>query len=331
MSLAAFLERDLEAAPLDLKATSVRNLATAGEHAVAALGEGFNVQKVDRAAVVRIRQHLQGKSLAPATVVKHLAYLQGAFRRGVDLGLIHDNPFSRMKLPKFQTPRPKTFSQIEVDAMIRVCQEAGDLWWEAFIRLGATSGCRRGEMVHLRWDSIDWNESTVTINPQKAGQFTVDGATYPLLAWEAKDYQTRVLPLPAETLGTLRRLKAKAGRSAYVFISLERLRAIVPHLADGSLAKAHYDVVAKLGRTFLRIQDQARDALRDQGHDWAAGRSIKHLRSTYASRLSEHVSPFQLKDLLGHSSVKTSERHYVAASGDLGRKIQAAFGEGGAA
>ena len=96
--------------------------------------------------------------------------------------------------------------------------------------------------------------------------------------------------------------------------------------ADGSLANAQYDVVAKLGRTFLRIQDQARDALRDQGHDWAAGRSIKHLRSTYASRLSEHVSPFQLKDLLGHSSVKTSERHYVAASGDLGRKIQAAFG-----
>ncbi len=330
VGLAAFLERDREAAALDLKATSIFSLTNAGEHAVAALGADFNVQKVDPAAVVRIRQHLQGKHLAPATVLKCLSYLQGAFRRGVELGIIHANPFTGMKRPKFQTPRPKTFAPAEIDAMIRVCQERDDVWWESFIRLGATSGCRRGEMVHLRWESIDWNDSTVAIDPQKGGTFTVVDETFPLLAWSAKDYQTRVIPLPAETLGTLRRLKAKAGRSAYVFIDLDRLRTIAPHLTGGALHNSNYPVL-KLAEGFHRIQDQARDALRDQGHDWAEGRSIKHLRSTYASRLSEHVSPFQLKDLLGHSSVKTSERHYVAASGDLGRKVAAAFAEGGAA
>ncbi len=327
MSLADFLERDREAAAMDLKAASLRDLKIAGRHALKALGEDFNVQKVDAAAVVRIRQHLQAKNLAPVTVLKQLSYLQGAFRRGVDLGIIHANPFSKMKRPKFQTPRPKVFALAEVDAMLGVCRDRGDLWWEAFIRLGVTSGCRRGEMVHLHWSSIDWDESTVTINPQRGGTFTVGDDSYPLLAWESKDYETRVIPLPAETLEFLRPLKVKAGASPYVFIDLGRLRAIASHLkADGTL-DPNYPVIPNLNLHFGVIQGQAKDRLTHQGQkvDWPA-RSLKHLRSTYASRISEHVSPFQLKNLLGHSSVTTSERHYVAAAGDLGRKVQAAFG-----
>ena len=222
ISLADFLQHDREAAAMDLKATSLRELKTAGEYAAKVLGGDFNVQKVSAAEVAGIKHYLQAQGLAAPTVLKHLSYLQGAFRRGVDLGLIHDNPFSKMKRPKFQTPRPKVFSAQEIDAMVDSCRY--DLWWEAFIRLGATSGCRRGEMMHLRWASIDWDESTVTVNPQKSGTFKVAGVEFPLLGWESKDYETRILPLPVETLDTLRRLKAKGGDSPYVFLTQKRLR-----------------------------------------------------------------------------------------------------------
>ncbi len=184
ISLADFLQRDLETAAMDLKATSLRELRTAGAHATEVLGDDFNVQKVSAAEVVRIRHYLQGKkNLAAPTTLKILSYLQGAFRRGVELGIIHDNPFSKMKRPKFQVARAKVFTQVEIDAMLAVCP---DLWWEAFIRLGVTSGLRPGEMIHLRWASIDWDAETVTVNPQKGGSFKVSGREYPLLVWESK-------------------------------------------------------------------------------------------------------------------------------------------------
>ncbi len=327
ISLADFLQRDLETAAMDLKATSLRELRTAGAHATEVLGDDFNVQKVSAAEVVRIRHYLQGKkNLAAPTTLKILSYLQGAFRRGVELGIIHDNPFSKMKRPKFQVARAKVFSMAEIDAMIDSCRY--DLWWEAFIRLGVTSGLRPGEMIHLRWASIDWEESTVTVNPQKSGTFKVGEREYPLLAWESKDYETRIIPLPVDTLDTLRRLKAKGGDSPYVFLDLKRLRLIRAHLEANGTLNPNFSLIPNLGRDFGSVQKRAKALLERQGNkvEWPR-RSIKHLRTTYASRMSEFVSPFQLKELLGHSSVTTSEKHYVAVSNDLGRKVQAAFGK----
>ena len=104
------------------------------------------------------------------------------------------------------------------------------------------------------------------------------------------------------------------------------------HLDDSGRYRSNYKTIANLDREFAAIQRQAKDRLSRQTGgekiEWDTTRSIKHLRSTYASRVSEHVSAFQLKDLLGHSSVTTTQRHYVAAGDDLGRKIQAAFGHG---
>ena len=330
VSLAAFLENDRRNAALDLKATSLLELAKAGEYAESVLGADFNVHRVDAAAVARIRQHLQTRDLAPATVLKHLTYLQGAFRRGVEAGLLHANPFAKMRRPRFQTPRPKTFRPEETDAMLGVCRDASDLWWETFIMLALTSGMRRGEIEHLLWSSVDFDQSTVTVNPAKSGEFTVGDQTYRMLAWESKDYQTRTLPIPTETLDLLRRLKAKAGASPYVFITLDRLAVIRQRLDSGRL-EANYKTIGNINYAFSVIQRQASDRLSRQAGgtkiEWPR-RSIKHLRSTYASRVSEHVSAFQLKDLLGHSSVTTTQRHYVAAGDDLGRKVAAAFGQG---
>ena len=62
------------------------------------------------------------------------------------------------------------------------------------------------------------------------------------------------------------------------------------------------------------------------GHlvEWPT-RSIKTLRSTYATQMGRHVSSFELRGLMGHSSVLTTEKHYVATAGDLGQKVRDAF------
>ena len=82
------------------------------------------------------------------------------------------------------------------------------------------------------------------------------------------------------------------------------------HLKVNGALDANFKLIPNLPRDFRSIQGRAKALLERQGNrvEWPR-RSIKHLRSTYASRISEHVSPFQLKELLGHSSVTTTECH----------------------
>ena len=107
---------------------------------------------------------------------------------------------------------------------------------------------------------------------------------------------------------------------------VQRLEHIGDHLKANGTIDPNFKLIPKLHYDFGLIQRRAKALLEGQGNkvEWPA-RSIKHLRSTYASQLSEHLSSFQLKELLGHSSVTTTERHYVAAAGDLGQKVRDAF------
>ncbi len=323
--LSDFLDHDREQVRHDLKATSRRELKSAGAYATRVLGEDFPADKVNSAAVGRIKLHLQEAGLAPPTVTKHLRYLQGAFRRGVDRGWIFTNPFAKQDCGRFQTPAPKSYKPREVEALLDVCRKREDLWWEAFIALGYTSGLRRGEMVHLLWSSIDFEKRTVTLDPQNAGSFEHDGQTYRLLAWSAKDFETRITPVPSATVDVLRRLKAKADASPYAFISLDRLRFVGSHLDanDGEL-QPNFPVIPNLPRDFGVIR---REAARNLGTEWGKATAIKHLRSTYGTTMSNHTTPFRLCKLMGHSSVKTTEKYYIAAQDGLHDDVASAFGE----
>lgn len=315
VSLADFLKSDLETAALDLKGTSIRTLATAGTHAAKALGGDFNIQKIDGAAVVRIKQYLKSLGLTNASVAKNLSYLQGAFRRGITQGVLHKNPFSGVKLAKWQNPPPTPYKPREVEALYTACQ---DLWWESFVRLGITSGLRRGELVHLRWASIDFEQGTVIVEPQRAKTFEVDGQSYPLMAWESKDYETRAIPIPPETLGVLGRLKVKSDASPYVFIGLDRLKIIGRRRDKGDTFRP----VPNLPRDFAVILCRAKKAI---GVEWGQGHRIKDMRSTFGTETSRIVTMFELKELMGHSTIKTTETYYVAAHDDLRERMQAGW------
>ena len=134
--------------------------------------------------------------------------------------------------------------------------------------------------------------------------------------WSAK---TSAATTNAPTIHGQRRLKAKGGDWPYACISLKRLEPMDSHLKVNGALDANFKLIPNLPRDFRSIQGRAKALLERQGNrvEWPR-RSIKHLRSTYASRISAHVSPFQLND---------HRMPYVAANGDLGRKIQAAFGK----
>jgi integrase len=90
------------------------------------------------------------------------------------------------------------------------------LWWEAFLTLAYTSGARAGELTHLLWSDIDFENDTVCI----AAKPEIEGVE----AWRPKDYDRRVIPVPRETMDVLTRLHAETPEgSAFVFLSKDRI------------------------------------------------------------------------------------------------------------
>ncbi len=79
---------------------------------------------------------------------------------------------------------------------------------EVFIALAETSGLRRGELVNLHWRDIDFDAGSVRVSAKRAGEFAVgNGDSYPIMAWSAKSYEERTVPIPESTVALLIRLQ----------------------------------------------------------------------------------------------------------------------------
>ena len=325
MALQEFLHRDREAVEVDVKPKTIEELRIAANHAIRALGVDYDVQQLDYADVGRIKSHLADRKLAAATITKTIRYLQSAFARGVKLRIIASNPFQGVKLPKVQPKAVRVYKPTEVEALIAV---APALWWESLIRLGYTSGFRLGEMLNLQWSDLDFDAGTVKVQAKRPGSFQLDKRTYPILGWTSKSYHDRTVPIPQETVTALQRLKAKSGGSVYAFLSLDRLAEI------GAFMDAHegklpgsYKLVNNVTRTWQGIQDAAAAHLsqgQDESYEWER-RTLHDLRRTFGTLAARLVPAHELQALMGHASILTTQRFYLAVGDDMADRVRSAF------
>ena len=320
-----FLARDREAVSGARKSRTIDGMSVAADHAVAVLGADLDVQRLGPEHVGRVTRSMRDLGLAPATIVKVVAYLQGAFTRGVRHGFVTRNHFASAELPKVQSNKVTFFTADQVAALVAA---APTEWWRTMIRLAFTSGLRQGELVNLLWEDVDLERGVVTVAPKSAGTFSAGGREYPVLHWTAKDYETRVIPIPGGTAAELRRFREwfqGATRSAYVFLSLDTLDLLAGHMESHG-GRLPDKLVNNLQRDFARIRARAEAASAERVDDpepWG-GLSFKDLRSGFATLAAQHVRPHELQRLMGHSDIKTTMTHYVGDS-DTGERVRRAF------
>lgn len=99
-----------------------------------------------------------GKLLAHKTVLKHYIVLHTLFESAVEDEIIAQSPMRNMKRPKPRKDElPKTavvYNECEV-RYIFDCLEKEPLYRQALIHFMLDSGCRRGEVIGLKWDAVD--------------------------------------------------------------------------------------------------------------------------------------------------------------------------------
>ena len=298
-------------------------------HAKDAIGGAVRMDRIGRPEVARLKRRLQNKGRRPATIDKTLRTLRAMFNRALRDGVIQENPFAGERV-RWDPKDSRIFDATEIDAMITV---APDDWWRCFIRLLSTSGLRLNEALHLRWEHVDLKLGVVRVGRQDAGRFRVADTEYPLLVWAAKAQSSyREIPLPEETVAALSRWKLKAGKSAYVFVTLERLRLIDRRFPDG-IVEPNFPLMPTLHKKFDGIQKAARAHLANQrGVDvndvpWRNG-CFHDLRDTYLTSIKT-VSVDVLKRLAGHSSLATTLKYYTSPTARDADAVRAALAEAG--
>ena len=103
------------------------------------------------------------------TASRTIGLLGGILTYAVDLGVIDRNPASGIRRPKDKV-KTRRLSQSEYRQLGEVLRTAADGRYAkaaTIIRPLALTGCRRGEMTHLRWNEIDVDGSCLRLADSK--------------------------------------------------------------------------------------------------------------------------------------------------------------------
>ena len=232
---------------------------------------------IDYAMLEKFRAARLADGVSPATVNKSLRTLQAILEAAVRRGYLKANPFHGKRQALFirtAEPTPTTLRPVEFQQLLAACP---DDRWRALVFVAYHAGLRRGEILALEWDDIDFEAGTILVKN------TIDHVT--------KSRKNRTVPASVQLLDALRALQLTRLQGPFVF----------KHSGGGRLIhnvhKQFAEIVVKAGLT--DGQGKARYSLHDLR------------RSCATELLNRGISPKVVQAILGHASYATTMRYYA--------------------
>ena len=96
------------------------------------------------------------------SVIRYQAMLSSIFKKGVQWGLINENPCSRAEHPKAEEIDIRVLTEEEIPTLLDALSDAPPQY-SVITQLALLLGARRGEICALRWSDIDFEEGTLSI------------------------------------------------------------------------------------------------------------------------------------------------------------------------
>lgn len=115
--------------------------------------------------------------------------------------LVQFNAASKATPPKLEKNEAETFQPEEVE-QIRDCLEQEPIKWRTATHLLLITGARRGEIMGLKWDNVDWDSNQIKID--RASLYSSDRGIY---EDTTKTYTVRFIKLPVETMELLQKYR----------------------------------------------------------------------------------------------------------------------------
>ena len=264
---------------------------------VAVKGESIREDKAEAIAkamgkkvaeVFRIERNAD--PLSEKTVLEHHRLISTILTQAEKEMLVPYNAAAKATPPKVEKHDPNYFQPEDIAAILKAL-ETEPLKWQLITHLMIVTGCRRGEIMGLQWQKVDFENNRIKID--KSLVSTKSKGTY---LGNTKTSDIRYLNLPAETMNLLRLHK------------LEQLRL---QIASG-------DRWQHTGFVFTTDDgsNMNPDSITGWLYDFSRRHNLPHInphafRHTVASvLLANGTDVVTVSKQLGHASVTTTENFY---------------------
>ena len=137
-----------------------------------------------------------GRPLAPGTVHRVHVVLHRALTQALRWDWIWLNPASHASPPRVQPAEIRPPNPVQVGRLLTVVRDADPSFY-TYLRLAATTGARRSQLLALRWSDIDLAHSAIGFS-----RALVEGPGGPVLQ-PTKNRRTYRVALDQETLATV--------------------------------------------------------------------------------------------------------------------------------
>ena len=238
----------------------------------------------------------RGKGMADRSVRSCHAVCQMALDRAVEEKLIHGNPAAGCRLPPIKGREMQVLTHEEIQRFLIQAKAEG--MYELFL-LDLTTGMRRGELLALRWDDLDF----------ATGKLRIDKQVYPvggkLIISEPKTKAAnRTIILPPAMVELLAEYK-KGVFSELMFPS--RIKPEQP-IDPGYVRKRLQVILERAGCKRVRFHD---------------------LRHTFATlSLENGMDVKTLSTIIGHVSAATTLNTYTHITDEMRKKAALSIDQG---
>ena len=238
--------------------------------------------------------------------VRHMKILiNGALEQAVRIGMIKENPNRYTILPKKKKFEANTLKKEDVTKIIT---EGKEEWVYPLVTVCMTCGLRKGELLGLRWENIDWEKRQIHITgslcrvAREPGKNGRNVSVYEILEPKTKS-SIRTIPMMQATYEALCIQKERQEKERELYEEIYLDNDLVFARIDGRYLDSR-----AVSEQFLRLLKKY-DIPKVRFHD---------LRHTYATLLMESgVQAKVVQELMGHSSISTTLDIYTHVSEDL--------------
>lgn len=255
-------------------------------------------KKVTKATRLDVQQWINALSdegLSPKTIRNCYSTLSGIFQFAIDMNIVDDTPCKNIRFPKSQRQEMNYYTIDEVKLLLKALDQLPEeeLHYKAAIYISLFGGLRKGEILGLNWDDVNFDTGELRI--QRSRMYAPGTGTYEDSPKTEKS--NRTVAVPNEVIDLLQRLQLQ---QKYRKLSAGQKYTDSPAVIRSSTGSPlHPSVFYRWWAAFIKKND-----LRHVG--------LHALRHTHASMLA-HLGEDKVKvsNRLGHSQLSTTLNIYT--------------------
>jgi len=156
--------------------------------------EEFGYMRVDKITAAYLQGYVNklAKAYAPTSIKAKFAFISDIMGYAYKLGMVKENPCRRVTLPKKLQKEKKILTITEMKRFLDYVTANLPLMQQVFFLLAIFCGLRRGEIIGLQWDDIDFEQSQLKI--RRTAYFSKDRGTYTDTPKTKKSRRTVAIP-----------------------------------------------------------------------------------------------------------------------------------------